>query len=127
MESFSDRQSCKKKKVTHITPWKFNSSPLNIYHPKKERLVSSFQPSFFQRWNVELREGSNPFKNLKLIHKNIWSKKMDLAIHSKTIHFRNNSLRLQVLSSHAGAAAGSGIYLTDSAQKAERRSLWEGP
>ena len=42
-----------------------------------------------------------------------------VAIHSKTIYFRNNSLRLQVLSSHAGAAAGSGIYLTDSAQKAE--------
>lgn len=43
---------------------------------------------------------------------------MDLAIHSKTIYFRNDSSRLQVLSSHAGAAAGSGIYLTDSAQKA---------
>jgi len=34
-------------------------------------------------------------------------------------HDDSSRIQLQVLSSHAGAAAGSGIYLTDSAQKAD--------
>ena len=35
------------------TPWKFNSSPLKIYHPKRKVI---FQPSFFRGY-VKLREG----------------------------------------------------------------------
>ena len=32
--------------ISLFTPWKFNSSPLRIYHPKRRRIV--FQPSFLK-------------------------------------------------------------------------------
>ena len=38
-----------------ITPCKFNSSPLKIYHPKKDRIA--FQPSIFQGYVVKPPEG----------------------------------------------------------------------
>ena len=38
-----------------FTPWKFNGSPLKIYHPKRKVV---FQPSFFRGY-VKLREGTS--------------------------------------------------------------------
>ena len=50
------------------TPWKFNSSPLKIYHPKR-RVV--FQPSFF-RGDVELWEGTFPETNCLPLKMDDW-------------------------------------------------------
>ena len=46
-----------------ITPWKFNSSPLKIYHPKR-RVV--FQTIIFQGRAVKLREGIYLIRNMEL-------------------------------------------------------------
>ena len=44
--------------ISMFTPWKFNSSPLRIYHPKRKRIV--FQPSFFKGY-LKLRGFSASF------------------------------------------------------------------